>query len=175
MSNEKWKYATEGGEAYLCNRESGTVINLTKSSNGWFRFIPFDGRRHRICWSGGSVDHQDFPQGSASTIASLKAGGGLNVPESLVFGSWTITKEDQLQVVRNGGSSSQNSQNLYLTHFGFVFLTEAKSKLAVIVENGKELIETLEYGRQALYATSEKFKPKVVCTRKSAQKRVHVI
>jgi hypothetical protein len=159
MSKEGWRYATEGGEAYLCHRDSGAIVNITKSSNGWFRFVPFDGSRHRICWSGGSVDNQDFPQGSASTLASLKAGGGMEIPESLVFGSWTIGKENQLRTVRNKDSSSQC---LYLTCVGFVFLTQAKNKTAVIVENGKESIETLEHGRQALLAASDKVESKVM-------------
>jgi hypothetical protein len=159
MSNEGWSYTTDGGEAYFRHQESGTVVNLTKSSNGWFRFIPFDGSKHRICWSGGSVDDQDFPQESANTLASLKAGGGMNIPERLAFGSWTMTKEDQLQAIRNKESASQC---LYLTCVGFVFLTQERHRVAVIVENGKEKIETLDNGRQALITASEKAKPEVI-------------
>ncbi len=153
-----WTYASSGGDTYLCNRQAGVFVNLTESSNGWFRFIPFEGSRHRICWSGGSVDHQDLPSGSTDTIASLKAGGGMAVPETLVFGSWSINQEDTLQVVRNRSSSSQC---LYLTWCGFVFLSKEENNKALIVENGKEVIGTLDQGRQALLAASEKAKPEV--------------
>jgi hypothetical protein len=157
--SKRWTYSIDGGEAYLCLRVSGTVVNLTKTSNGWFRFVPFDGSRHRICWSGGSVDYQDFPQGSAGSLASLKSGGGVDVPESFIFGSWTITREDRVHVIRNKDTSSQS---LHLTCLGFVFLTQAKHSVAVIVENGKEVIETLDIGRQVLLAASENAKPKVI-------------
>jgi hypothetical protein len=153
-----WTFATTGGDTFLCHRQSGAFINITESSNGWFRFIPYEGSRHRICWSGGSVDNQDFPMGSASTIASLKAGGGMDVPETFVFGSWSMNKEDQLQAVRNRSSSSQC---LYLTCSGFVFLSKEENNKALIVENGKEVIGTLEQGHQALLAASEKAKPEV--------------
>ena len=158
MCTAGWTFDSNGGDAYLCHRQSGAFINITESSNGWFRFIPFEGSRHRICWSGGSVDNQDFPMGSAGTIASLKAGGGMAVPETLVFGSWTMNKEDQLHTVRNRSSTSQC---LYLTSSGFVFLSKEENNKALIVENGKEVIGTLDQGRQALLAVSEKAKPQV--------------
>jgi hypothetical protein len=153
-----WTYASNGGDTFLCHQESGTLINITGSSNGWFRFSPFEGSRHRICWSGGSLDNQDFPTGSAETVSSLKAGGGTVVTEGSVFGSWIIGKEDQFHVVRN---RSRSSQCLYLTCTGFVFLAGEDNNKALIVANGKESIGTLDDGRQALLAASEKVKPEV--------------
>jgi hypothetical protein len=156
-----WTYASSGGEAYLCHRQSGTFVNLTKSSNGWFRFIPCEGNKHRICWSDVSVDNQDFPSGSAGTITSLKAGGGVAVPKTLDFGSWSLREEDQLLVVRYKANSSGG---LYLTSRGFIYLPTAKSNSdkALIVENGREVIGTLEQGREALQAASEQAKLKVI-------------
>jgi hypothetical protein len=147
-------------EAYLCHRRSGTFVNLTDTSNGWFRFIPCEGNKHRICWSAGSVNSQDLPSGSADTIASLKAGGGMAVPKTFDFGCWSLREEGQLKIVRNKDSSSGC---LYLTSSGFVYLPslELESDVALIVENGREVIGTLEQGREALQGASGKADLKV--------------
>jgi hypothetical protein len=152
---EGWSYESSASDAYLYHRQSGICINLTKASNGWFRFIPFEGSLHRICWSGASVSHQNFPGESADIIASLKAGGGKDVPETTCFGSWSITEEDHLPAVRN---KSTSSQCIFLTCVGFVFLGSGD---ALIVENGKEVICSLEQGRQAMLAAAEKAEPEV--------------
>ncbi len=158
--DDGWTYASSGGEAYLCHRQSGTFVNLTDSSNGWFRFIPCEGNKHRICWSAGGVNNQDFPSGSADVTASLKAGGGVALPGAFDFGCWSLGEEGQLKVIRNKASSSGC---LYLTRSGFVYLPslELKGDVALIIENGREVIGTLEQGREALQATSEKADLKV--------------
>ncbi len=156
-----WTYACHSSDLYfLRHRDSGTIICLRQSSNGWFCFIPADGGKPKICYSGVSVSNRDFPEDSTSTFASLKAGGGLVVTEGLNFGSWNITKEDQLLVIQNSHSTLQR---LYLTCAGFVFTgnsTGADTK-ALIVAKGKEMIGNLELGHQALLSATEKAEPTV--------------
>ena len=115
--------------------------------------------------------------GSDGTLTSLKLGEGIAVmavPDTLVFGNWSISEEDQLQVIRNRASSSGC---LYLTCSWFVFLSKEVNNSALIVENGKEKIGTLEQGRQALLVASAKAKLKVTssfCTIEYVPRPTHI-
>ena len=133
MSDVGWMHIdSEDGEVILYHTKTKAFINLSHSSNGWFRFIPSSGQTHKICWTAGNTSDQDFPSETAGTVSSLELGLGNSLEESSVFGNWKSEVDGHLLVLSNCDVACQK---LVLTTTGFIFLGE---QTATELQNGIE-------------------------------------
>jgi hypothetical protein len=95
---------------------TGIFVNLTISSNGWFRFMD-SSRVQKICLSAGSFNEQNFPQQILGLVSSLEQGFGNALTEGLSVGSWSILEHEQCLAVMN---LHMPKQKLVLTRTGLM-------------------------------------------------------
>lgn len=109
-----WDFRTVAELVVIRHRSTGFVIELTLSSNGWFRLLP-EADKEQIAWSDGSITFQNI-RGETREIVSEMAQGNIEewpehgVPQE--FGQWILSTEPGAVVISHKQPSGLEPGNL---------------------------------------------------------------